>query len=147
MAATDTYILKSAVFTPTGGSPAAVTFTGLERISFGESGEAVAHGSDGQIAVTAHFIDRIAGQVTITSTNLGKAADAALAIGIAGALVLVFQLRKLGKGAVSGSDKTLTFGQAVVQDKSGDGPDTARSELTVQFACSDPSGLAPGVWS
>lgn len=141
MAATDTYLIKTAVFTPSGGS--AINLTSLEEVTFRHNGNVVAHRTDATVAISAHFIDDLDGEVGVTLRNFSHAANANLTPGIVGALVITYQKRAKGKGATSGADRTITAAQAMVGAIDGSLPQSDRSTLTIPFHCSDDSGANP----
>ncbi len=143
-----THLLKSAVFTPAGGSPSAVTFGNLQRFEVKKGGKIVAHGSDAQVAITAHFTDEIEAEVTVESTDASLATNAGLQPGIVGALVLTFQKRAVGKGAVAGQDKIVTAAQAMVGPYDATLPHADRSGAQFVFHCSDAAnGADPFAYS
>lgn len=140
MAASDTYYLKTAVFTPSGGS--AKTIDGLEEITFRQGGQVVAHGTDGSITIMAHFLDNVEGQVTCRSRNAGLAVAAELQPGVVGSLVLTMQKRKGGTGPVSAADKVITAATSMIGQTNGTLPHVDRSTFEVEFHCADASGSA-----
>lgn len=143
-----THLLKSVVFTPAGGSPSPITFGNLQSITIKKGGKVVAHGSDAQVGITAHFTDDIEAEVTIETTDASALANAACQPGIVGSLVLVFQKRAVGKGAVAGQDKTVTAGQAMVAPFDATLPHSDRSRASFTFHCSDPTnGADPFAYS
>ncbi len=140
MASGDTYILKSVVFTPSGGS--ALTIDGLEDTQVRNGAQVVAHGADAKFAILAHFVDAGEGEVTLRVRNQSQLAHASLQPGIVGSLVFTYQKRAAGKGGVSGQDRTITAAQAMVGETGGNMPHSDRGEVTIPFHCSDPAGLA-----
>lgn len=147
MATSPAYVLKSAVFTPAGGSPSAVTITGLQTISYGTQGSVVAHSHDAAQAVTEHFIDDISGDCSITTTDLSDAQNAALKVSEVGSLVLTYQKRAAGSGAAAGSDLTVTAAEATVTANTGQAGSTGLGEATISFACADSDGAEPWAFS
>ncbi len=145
MAASDTYQIKTCVFTPDSGSAQAID--GLEEVTIRQNGQVVAHGTDGAITIMAHFIDNIEGQVTVRSRNGGLFVDADLQIGIHGSLAIVMQKRKAGKGAVSGADKTITAAETTLTSSNAGIPHADRSTLDLEFAVADLDGAAPFAFS
>lgn len=140
MAASATYILKSLTFKGT-------AIDGLQEIQFGQDGDVVSHNSDGQITISATFIDNIKGSVRVSSTNTGLASNANFDIGAFGSLVAVFQNRTNGKGAVAGQDKTLTAAESTVVRPGGSAPHADRGTFDLEFEVCDAEGVSPFVWS
>lgn len=141
MAATDTYLIKTAVFTPAGGS--AINLTSLEDVSWRHNGNVVAHRTDATVAISAHFVDDLDGEVSVTLRNFSHVANAGLTPGVVGALVVTYQKRAKGKGATAGQDRTITAAQAMVGAMDGNLPQADRSTLTIPFHCSDDNGANP----
>lgn len=141
MAASATYVIKSAVFTPSGGG--AVTLDGLESVSYRKGGQVVTHKTDAAVAVTAHFFDSIEGQVTVKTKNASWLANSGLQPGQVGSLVITYQKRQKGTGAVAGQDKTVTAAQAMIGEVEAELPEVDRSDLSIPFHCSDDSGVTP----
>lgn len=141
MAATDTYLIKSATFTPSGG--AAVNLTSLEDVAWRHNGNVVAHRTDATVAISAHFIDDLDGEVTVTLKNFSLAANAGLTPGVVGSLLVTYQKRAKGKGATAGADRTITAAQAMVGPMDGGLPQSDRSSLSIPFHCSDDNGANP----
>lgn len=141
MAAAKTWLLKSVVFTKSGGS--AVPITGLQSISYRKGGQVVTHHTDALVAVSAHFMDAIEGGVTVRTTDASFLANTGLQPGDVGSLVITYQQRAKGTSAVAGQDKTITAAQAMVGEHSGDLPQTGQSGLEVPFHCSDDNGSSP----
>lgn len=140
MSSADTSILKSLIFTPTGGS--ALTIDGLEDTSVRNGAQVVAHGADAKFAVLAHFVDSGEGEVSVRTRNQSLLAHASLQPGTVGVLVFTYQKRAAGKGGVSGQDRTITAVQAMVGETGANMPHSDRGECTIPFHCSDPDGLA-----
>ena len=140
MAAAATYILKSFTFKCT-------AVDGLEDIQFGLEGDVVSHNSDGQITVSATFLDNIKGNLRISSRNTGLASTANFDIGSVGSAVAVFQKRAAGKGAVAGQDKTLTAAESTIIRAGGNGPHSDRGTFELEFEVCDAEGVTPWVWS
>lgn len=140
MADADTFIMKSAVFTPTGLS--AQTIGAIDDVQVEDGGVVVAHGAGNNFCVLAHFMDDAEATITIRTRDQALIADADLLKGVVGALVITYQKRKAGKGGVSGQDRTITAGQAMVGPVNASLPRADRGEATFVFHCSDPLGLA-----
>lgn len=136
-----TYVIKSVVWTKTSGSP--VTLDGIEEVTIRQNGQVVAHGHDGSLTVTAHFVDNIEGQVTVRSRTGSIFVDTSLQIGDAGGLVITMQKRAKGKGATSGADKVITAAECVVTSSNLAIPSADRSSLDLEFAVSDAENTAP----
>ena len=131
MTAPKSHIIKSAVFTPTTGT--AVTFTGLQGADITVSGQRHTWSGDGAATVQAQSMEDIEAQATVTTTDLSFAGDAALKIGTAGSLAIVFSPRG-PRGAASGGDVTRTMGDAIVESVAPSGPHRGESTLTVTFS-------------
>lgn len=140
MADADTYMMKSVVFTPAGGS--AQTIDGVDDVQVEDGGQVVAHGAGNNFTVLAHFMDDADATITVRSRNQSLLADADLLKGTVGSLVITYQKRKAGKGGVSGQDRTITAAQAMVGPVNGGLPRADRGDVTFVFHCSDPAGLA-----
>jgi len=140
MAAGDTYLLKTVVFTPSGGS--AITIDGIEDVQVRNGAQVVAHGADALFTVLAHFVDQGEGEITVRTRNQSHLINANMQPGAVGALVLTYQKRKAGKGAVSGQDRTITAAGAMVGETGFNVPHSDRGECTIPFHCSDAAGSA-----
>jgi len=140
MAASDTYIIKTVTFKGT-------AITGLQDVQFGNEADVVSHNSDGQVTVAAVFLDNLKGSCRVSSTNTGLASTANFAMGATGSLVMTFQKRAAGKGAVAGQDKVLTAAAAFVIRNSGNGPHADRGSFDLEFECVDSAGVDPFAWT
>lgn len=145
MAASVTYVIKSVVYTPTTGG--AVTILGIESVSYRKGGQVVTHKTDATVAVSAHFFDSIEGLVTVKTKDASWLAHAAFQGGVVGSLVITYQKRAKGAGAVAGQDKVVTAAQAMVGEVEAELPEVDRSDLSIPFHCSDDSGLTPFAFS
>lgn len=140
MAASVTYIIKTVTFKGT-------AMDGLEDVQFGQEGDVVSHNSDGQITVSATFLDNIKGNVRVSSRNTALLSTANFDIGSVGSLVIVMQKRAAGKGAVAGQDKTLTAAESTLIRPGGNAPHADRGTAEFEFEVCDAEGVTPWVWS
>lgn len=142
MAASKTNLIKSLVFTPSGGS--AIAFEGIEELIVRKDGQVVAHITDAVEVVTAHFFDAGEAEFTARLRNAEYANDTNLDPGTVGTVVATYKRRKAGKGSVSGQDRTISSqtGGAMVAPSSFTLPQLDRSTAEITWKCSDPAGAA-----
>lgn len=140
MPAAATYVIKSATWK---GS----VIDGLENVEFGEEGAVVDHNTDGQSIIAATFIDNIKGVVKVTGRNTSILTGANFEIGSVGSLVVVYQKRAAGKGAVAAADKTLTCAEATLTKNSGTAPHADRGTMELEFDVASAAGTSPFAWS
>ncbi len=124
---------------------AAVAILGIEDVSINDAGEAVNLATDASPTVTAVFVDNIATEVTVRTTDL--AAIASLHPGISGNLVAVFQKRAEGSGAAGSGNKTATLATATIISIAPKMGTNGVGEVEITFRCSGPAGTTPLVWS
>lgn len=137
MAAANAYRLKTATFS-------AVAILGCTDFSIKDGGSASDLSTDASPTITAIFVDQIATEVTISSTDVARASAAHA--GDTGNLVLIFQLRAEGKGAGAG-DKTATMATATLIDVAYKAGTNGIGSVEYTFRCSGPAGTTPIVWS
>ena len=137
MAAANAYRAKTVTYKT-------VAILGVTDASISEAGSATDLSSDASATVTAVFVDQIATEVTITSTDIGRSVSNVP--GDSGSLVIVYQLRAEGSGAGAG-DKTATLATATLIDKTPNAGTNGIGSVTYKFRCSGPAGTTPCVWS
>lgn len=120
-------------WTPTGG--AAVPIVGLQTLRFSEGGETTDLMSDASEMVQEMPLHSIKGAIEISTLNQ---AHMSLDLG-AGALEFRIERVKTGRGAVSGSDKTVTFVNCVLKSKvaPADSQPGGTTTLSIEAADSD----------
>ena len=123
MATGSTYILKSATF----GS----AITGLSNISISQGGSPVDLNDDAAVEISDVFVDNLAVDVTLETNDLAQVDS--LSVGDADSLVLVFQKRENGTGAVAAADLTATIANAVVTSIDSAGPHEGTGTNSVTF--------------
>ena len=102
MTAAVTWGIKSAAFTPSGGS--VVNLTDCTDIKFRDSINLQELLTDNNININLAFGTGGKTELTITSTDTSLAWGSTITPGIVGSLVLVFGKRAGGKGYVSGQE-------------------------------------------
>lgn len=134
-----TSIAKSATFTPSGGS--AWNFTDLMDLDDGESASTVDVTTDNAVTVNGMFVDSIKGDISITCSDFEHTTNAGAVIGSTGSLVVRYDRRAQGKGAVSSHTLSVTYANAQVRDIKRRAGVTGTGTITVSFGAYDPAGL------
>jgi hypothetical protein len=136
MAASPHYRYKTGTleWTPDGGS--AIPILGLQTLRFSEGGEVTDLMSDASELVQEQPLHSIKGAIEIGTLNQ---AHMALDLG-AGSLTFDIERVKSGRGAVSSSAKTVTFGNAVLKSKVAPADSTPGGTTTLSFEAADDSG-------
>jgi hypothetical protein len=137
MAAANAYRAKTCTYKST-------AVLGITDVSITVSGNQTDLATDASATVTAVFVDSIAVDVTVTTTDLARVT--ALQSGDTGSLVIVFQLRAEGSGAGAG-DKTATLATATVVNYNPQAGTNGIGSFAINFRCSGPAGTTPLVWS
>lgn len=146
MPAPKSYQLKTAAFTPAGGS--LINLTSLADLNWSRGGSRLNWSSDGAVAVQAQHMEDLEDSVELSLMDQSILHSANLAVGIGGSLVIVLQARAAnGKGATSGQDKTLTFANAIVTGLSAGSPHRGVGSAQISFSCVDPDGASPVAFS
>lgn len=135
MAAANAYRAKSVTFS--------TAVLGVTDISVTQGGSPVDLGTDASATVTAVFVDSIATDVTVTTTDVSRCST--IAVGGTGSLAIIYQLRAEGSGAGAG-DKTATMANAVVVSVAPTAGTNGIGSVTVTWRCSGPAGSTQ-VWS
>lgn len=135
MAAANAYRAKTVTFS--------TAILGVTDISVTQGGSPVDLGSDASATVTAVFIDSIATDVTVTTTDVSRSST--VTVGATGSLAIVYQLRAEGSGAGAG-DKTATMANAVVVSVAPTAGTNGIGSVTITWRCSGPTGTTQ-VWS
>jgi hypothetical protein len=130
MSAPKSHIIKSAVWTPTGGT--AVTITGLQDANVEPGGTRHTWSGDGAATVQAQSMEDIEAMATVTSTDLALALNVGLKIGTAGSLAIVYAQRG-PRGAASSGDITRTLGDAIVERVREGAPHRGQSTLEITW--------------
>jgi hypothetical protein len=126
------YKADSLSWTPTGGS--ATPITGVQSIKYGEGGEVTDLMSNASELVEEMPLHGIKGRINVTV--LDQAGASALELG-SGALTFDLEQVKTGRSAVSGADKTVSFGNAVLKDKDADVGSAPGGSATLAFDAAD----------
>ena len=137
MAAANAYRAKTCTYKST-------AVLGITDVSITVSGSGTDLMTDASPTVTAVFVDSIAVDVTVTTTDLARVS--AIHPGDSGSLVVVFQLRAEGSGAGAG-DKTATLSTATVISVSPQAGTNGIGSFAINLRCSGPAGTTPLVWS
>lgn len=138
MTAAVTWGIKSATFTPAGGS--LETFNDCTDLSFDDSINLQELLTDASINVNFVFGTGGKTEVSIKSTDSSIAWRSTSPPGTAGSLVMVFGKRAAGKGYVGASDKTFTAANAVLGKRTGSGSASSAGAVDLSFTCYDPAG-------
>jgi len=117
--------------------------TGINDVSINESGSSVDLTTDASAYVQAVFVDQIAVDVTVNTTDIDRCAS--IVVGDIGALVVTFQLRAEGSGAGVG-DEVATMSTAVCTGKTPQAGTNGIGSVALTFRCSGPSAH-PTTWS
>jgi hypothetical protein len=119
-----------AITAASGGDP--ITVTGVTSLKYGEGGEVSDLMSNASELVEEMPLHSIKGSLSVSS--LAQAQDIAL-----GAYTVTFDIEqvKTGRGAASGADKTVSFGNAVLKSKSADVNGVPGGGLTLEFDAAD----------
>lgn len=140
MAAAVTWGIKSATFTPAGGT--LETFSDLTDMSFDDSINLQELLTDNNININLVFGTGGKTECTLKSTDSSLGWRTTSPPGTAGVLVMVFGKRAAGKGYVAASDKTFTASNAVVGKRSVSASVASAGSLDIPFTCFDTgSGL------
>lgn len=137
MAAAKGFRAKSATYKST-------AITGITDDSIKYAGSGTDLNTDASAYVTAVFVDSIAVDVTITTTDVARATS--IAPGDTGSLVVVYEQRAEGSGATGGGDKTATMANATVLSVDPQAGSTGIGSVQITFRCSGPTA-APVIWS
>ena len=137
MAAAKAFRAKTVTF-------AATAVLGITDVSVTDNGSPVDLSTDASPTITAVFVDNIATDVTVSTTDLLRVS--AISVGDTGALVIVFQLRAEGSGAGAG-DKTCTIANAVVVSVTPQAGTNGIGSHQISFRCSGPNNTTTRVWS
>ncbi len=113
---------------------------GMTDVSVNQSGSANDLRTDGSVGVTAVFVDGIAADVSVSTTDLTGAGGANFVIGATGSLVIVAEKRAEGSGAAVSGNVTYTAAQATVISNSASGATDGIGGAQISFRCSIPSG-------
>lgn len=130
-----TWGIKSASFTPAGGS--LVNITDLTDIRFRDSINLQELLTDNNTNVNLIFGTGGKTELTLTSSDTSLAWGTTTPPGTAGSLVLVFGKRAAGKGYVSAADKTLTAANAVIGERTGAAATAAAGSVEFNFTAFD----------
>lgn len=126
--------LKSVTFSST-------AITGVQDVQENDTAESIEkHRADTSLTTEAVFLDGIGAQIVVTTTDLSVRSTWAL--GAAGALVVVKELRANGTGATGGQDKTATYATAVLVSKALGAPHQGRGTLVLTFEAVDSTGAS-----
>lgn len=129
------YKKDSLEWTPTGGS--AIPITGVTALRYGKGGDTVDLMSDASEMVQEQPLSGIKGRISVSTINQ---LHTGLDLG-AGELVFKLERVKSGRGAVSGDDQDVTFGNAVLKDTDGGAGTSAGEGTSLTFdAAEDGSG-------
>ena len=113
---------------------------GMTDVSVNQSGSANDLRTDASVGVNAVFVDGIAADVTVSTTDLTGAGGANFVIGATGSLVIVAEKRAEGSGAALSGNVTYTAAQATVISNSASGATDGIGGAQISFRCSIPSG-------
>lgn len=120
------YRAKSATF-------ASVSLTPIQQISVKEGGQTTDLTGDAAAAVAAVFVDQIASDVTVESSDIALGNNASVEVGDTGSLVVIYEQRADGKGAAASPNKTLTFANAVLVGKDFSAGTDGKGSFTATF--------------
>jgi hypothetical protein len=113
---------------------------GMTDVSINQSGSVNDLRTDASVGVTAVFVDGIAADVTVSTTDLTGAGGVNFVIGATGSLVIVAEKRAEGSGAAVSGNVTYTAAQATVSSNSASGATDGIGGAQIAFRCSVPSG-------
>ena len=113
---------------------------GMTDVSVNQSGSANDLRTDASVGVTAVFVDGIAADISVSTTDLTGAGGANFVIGATGSLVIVAEKRAEGSGAAVSGNVTYTAAQATVISNSASGATDGIGGAQISFRCSIPSG-------
>ena len=113
---------------------------GMTDVSVNQSGSANDLRTDASVGVTAVFVDGIAADISVSTTDLTGAGGANFVIGATGSLVIVAEKRAEGSGAALSGNVTYTAAQATVISNSASGATDGIGGAQISFRCSVPSG-------
>jgi hypothetical protein len=132
MSTPDVFVVKTAVFTKTGGTP--LTITGLTDVSTPENGNVTILESDANSSPTGVYVDGIGSAPTLSTVDILQATHADLAVGTAGALVITYQRRAQGKGAPATTpNRVCTYAAVVVTSRDPKANTTGKGDASVSF--------------
>ncbi len=98
---------------------ASVPITDLTNLSCKQGGQSYDLMGDADANVLAVYVDSIATDITVSGNDVAIHTNASMEVGDTGSLVIVYEARAAGRGATSGSNKTLTI-TATLTGKSAD---------------------------
>jgi hypothetical protein len=113
---------------------------GMTDVSINQSGSANDLRTDASVGVTAVFVDGIAADVTVSTTDLNGAGGANFVVGATGVLAVVAEKRAEGSGAALSGNVTYTADQATVISNSASGATDGIGSAQITFRCSIPTG-------
>ena len=133
MATANAFRAKSVTFKSTG-------LLGMTDVGVNQSGNVTDLHTDAKPGVTAVFVDGIAADITVSTTDLSGAGGANFVIGATGSLVVVAEKRAEGSGAAVSGDVTYSAAQATVISNSASGTTDGIGSAHIAFRCSVPDG-------
>lgn len=138
MAASNAYVALSATFN-------SGAIDGITDISVSINGSPVDLVTDAETSIETVFVDAIAADVTITTTDIS--AVTGFDPGDTNSLVIVFQKRAAGSGAAVAGNSTATFANATLHDISPSASVTGVSSTSLTFRCAGPDSTSPVAWT
>ena len=133
-----TYKIKSITFD-------AAPIISLQNVNFSGSGNSFDIQGDGNVTIEDVFVDSVGYDITADVADIDEING--IAIGDAGATVIVFEERASSTGSTAGPDLTATIANSRVTAINFDGPSSGAGGGSISIRGAGPNDSAIVVWS